>query len=282
MWWPNDNNNKKDQKAKWKEDRDEDFSVDQQNNFPDNTMDIQDKSTNDKFNSISINQQQYNDKYNNDKYNIDNNDIDNNDNNIDQEKKEVIKKIEEFKEEIGKVQYQLQQSHLYMWILSIAGGLQAATFLGAIHLFGNGLLYGMLTGQLFGTKGYIKSSLQNSYRHSVEVGGFVFFYNGFSNSVRIIRREEVPSNHFIGGFLAGTVSSAIIGFSSYESTTNNSNVIQLKSDPSGVFKQYKAKIPMSKHLKIGFMMGTATLLWNLWSSSTKGKGKLNDKEQIER
>jgi len=160
-----------------------------------------------------------------------------------------------------------------MWLVSLLGGVQAGTFFAGINFIGKGVILGGMSGQLF-QKDFIKSNARSCSRHGFEVGSFVFLYSGFSNSLRIIRKKDDSSNHFIGGVLGGTIASLTIGFSEYDSPANGV-AIQLKADPSGVFKQYKPRKPFSRHLLTGLMLGTVTFLWNSYSRSIAENRKNN-------
>ena len=160
-----------------------------------------------------------------------------------------------------------KQSHLFMWIVSTVNGIQAGAFFGAAHFVGYGIIWGSMSGQLF-QKDFLKSKIRTSLRDGYELGTFVFLYNGFENSIRIARKQDVSSNHFAGGFLAGAISSATVGFSAYADSPNNV-AIQLKADPSGVFKQYKPRRTLSKHLISGLMLGTAMMAWDSFTRSSK-------------
>jgi len=150
--------------------------------------------------------------------------------------------------------------------MSLGSGIQAGGFFGTIHFCLTGVILGGMSGQL--SRDFLKTKFRSSLRDGYEIGTFVCLYNGFENSIRIARKQDVSSNHFLGGFLAGTISSATVGFSAYSDSPNNV-AIQLKADPSGVFKQYKPKRNLSKHLISGLMLGTAMMLWDSFTRSSK-------------
>ena len=79
-------------------------------------------------------------------------------------------------------------------------------------------------------------------------------------------KNDDSINHFVSGFAAGTLTSSLLGFSAYEKQSSNSTTtIVLKSDSSGVFKQYKPR--SFKHAKYGLMLGTITMLWHMFVNS---------------
>ena len=228
-----------------------------------------DKYTNDRYtnNSNNSGRQQLDDIYS--KVIDDNNNSNNSssdDNDIDREdmKREQLKEgnVIILQQEAEK----LRQNHALMWMVSLLSGMKTGSFFATFHFIGfNGIIGGAVDGTLF-KPGYLTSSIRHSMRYGFEVGTFVFFYNGFANSSRIIRKNDDSINHFVSGFAAGTLTSSLLGFSAYEKQSSNSTTtIVLKSDSSGVFKQYKPR--SFKHAKYGLMLGTITMLWHMFVNS---------------
>ena len=289
--WPfsnsnSNNNNDDDKKNKWKEDRDENFTIDQDYSNPNNNSSNNNSNNgvNSNNNKDDINKyQQYemtiakdttlkhNDNLNTFETN-DYNKWNNNDNNDKENimKDENIIKDDDKEQQFKQLQNKILNNHTLQWIFAMGNGIYGGIFLGTVEFVFQGIIVGGLTRQL-SQPGYIKQSFRESMKSGFRGGSVICLYSGVSNSSRIIRQKNDLLNHFVGGFVAGSITSAVLGFGEGSSGSSSTSVttIHVKSDPSGVFKQVKSHHSRSsmRHMIYGIGLGTFFTAWHVFTSS---------------